>query len=77
MIDCVTGGEKPHNRPGRLLAGYLANRDRGAAAVREMMVADIRRFSELGAIVYAADLEEALIHFDEAFPAPGSARRFC
>ena len=69
MIDVVTGGEKRHSRAGRMLAGYLANRDRGPAAVRAMMVADNRRFSELGATVYAADLKQALIRFDASFPA--------
>jgi hypothetical protein len=39
-----------------LLSGYLSNMERGPAAVRDMIVADMRRFHELGALRRAADL---------------------
>jgi hypothetical protein len=53
-------------RPGQMLAAYRANMSRGAAEVREMILEDIRRFSELGATAYVDDLNEALLRFDEA-----------
>jgi hypothetical protein len=53
-------------RPGQMLAAYLANIERGAPEVREMILEDIRRFSELGAVAYVQDLKEALFRFDEA-----------
>jgi hypothetical protein len=53
-------------RPGQMLAAYLANMERGAPEVREMILEDIRRFSDLGAVAYVEDLKEALFRFDEA-----------
>jgi hypothetical protein len=55
-------------RGSRLLAGYLFNRKRGAAAVRDMILADIRRFSELGAVGYASDLIDVLNSYNAEFP---------
>jgi hypothetical protein len=55
-------------RRSRLLAGYLLNRKRGAVAVRSMILADIRRFSELGAVGYASDLIDVLNSFNAVFP---------
>jgi len=55
-------------RHSRLLAGYLLNRKRGAVAVRSMILADIRRFSELGAVGYASELIDVLNSFNAEFP---------
>ncbi len=54
------------NRPSQMLAAYRANMQRGCLEVREMIIDDIRRFSELGAHAYVDDLNEALSLFDEA-----------
>ena len=59
------------NRSGRMLSGYLLNMGRGAAAVRDMILDDIRRFSDLGATGYVTDLVAALCCFDSEFPAVG------
>ncbi len=39
--------------------------DRGCSAVREMILQDIRRFSDMGADAYVADLQNALFRFDD------------
>lgn len=52
------------DRTDRLLRSYRLNMDRGAAAVRRMILEDIRRLSEMGAQAYAADLRQALFRFD-------------
>jgi len=54
-------------RHGRLLSGYLVNLHRGAAPVRELMIADIERFQSLGATGYADDLRIALKRFTSEF----------
>ena len=54
-------------RDGRLLSGYLLNLHRGAAPVRELMLADIERFQSLGATGYADDLRVALKRFTSEF----------
>jgi hypothetical protein len=54
-------------RDGRLLSGYLVNLHRGAAPVRELMLADIERFQSLGATGYADDLRVALKRFTSEF----------
>ncbi|TLG79195.1 hypothetical protein FEV16_04065 [Methylocystis sp. B8] len=54
-------------RHGRLLSGYLVNLHRGAAPVRELMLADIERFQSLGATGYADDLKLALKRFTSEF----------
>jgi hypothetical protein len=57
-----------------LMAGYLVNQKRGPAAVRNMIREDIRRFVDLAAKGYAADLTEVLKCFDTGFPeAPSEA----
>jgi hypothetical protein len=56
------------SRRSRLLAGYRLNRKRGAVAVRSMILADIRRFSELGAVGYASELIDVLNSFNAEFP---------
>ncbi|MGD9545441.1 MAG: hypothetical protein AB7F41_00910 [Methylocystis sp.] len=58
---------EPGTRHGRLLGGYLVNMHRGAAPVRELMLADIERFQSLGAIGYADDLRIALKRFTSEF----------
>ncbi len=66
-FDCI----RPAATSGRrrqLLNGYLLNMGRGVIAVREMIVDDIRRFSELGASAYAAELAEVLSCFDASHP---------
>lgn len=60
--------EKGITRQGRLLEGYLLNAPKGAAKVRDMIITDIGRFSNLGATRYAADLSEVLILFDTTHP---------
>jgi hypothetical protein len=54
-------------RDGRLLSGDLVNLHRGAAPVRELMLADIERFQSLGATGYADDLRTALKRFTSEF----------
>lgn len=54
-------------RDRRLLSGYLVNLHRGAAPVRELMLADIERFQSLGATGYAEDLRTALKRFTSEF----------
>ncbi len=54
-----------------MLAAYRANMFRGRVEVREMILDDIQRLSELGAWTYVDDLTEALLIFDdEEFLAP-------
>jgi hypothetical protein len=45
----------------------LVNLHRGAAPVRELMLADIERFQSLGATGYADDLRTALKRFTSEF----------
>ena len=52
----------------RLLASYLLNIDRGAPAVRDMMMHDIQGFRELGAHKQALDLAIVLECFLSEFP---------
>ncbi|QGM99922.1 hypothetical protein [Methylocystis parvus] len=51
-------------RQARLLEGYRLNLRRGEAKVRDMILKDISRFSDLGANRYASDLSEVLEQFD-------------
>ncbi len=70
----ASGGELVRlasRRSNQMLGAYRANMFRGRAEVRDMIIEDIRRFSELGASVYVDDLTEALFVFDEeGFMAP-------
>ena len=68
-ISSPKGGGKTEARArhGRLLSGYLVNLHRGAAPVRELMLADIERFQSLGAKGYADDLRIALKRFTSEF----------
>jgi hypothetical protein len=58
----------PAGRRSRMLAGYILNRKRGVVAVRSMILADIRRFSDLGAAGYASELVDVLNSFNAEFP---------
>jgi hypothetical protein len=49
-------GAVPSARHGSLLSSYLLNSHRGLDAVRAMIVADLRRFLDLGVPARAADL---------------------
>lgn len=60
--------ERGIHRQGRLLEGYLLNMPKGAAKVRNMIIMDIARLSDLGATRYAADLSEVLVLFDLTHP---------
>lgn len=51
-----------------LLSSYLFNLERGRMAVRDMIVADMRRFRELGALQRAADLLLVLRLFLTNYP---------
>ena len=61
-------GAAPTGRHRQLLSSYLLNLTRGPAAVREMIVDDLRRFHELGALHYAADLLLVLRLFLTEYP---------
>jgi len=49
-------GVSPSAKHRSLLSSYILNLERGPMAVREMIIADLRRFHELGAWQHAADL---------------------
>jgi hypothetical protein len=49
-------GVTPSAKHRSLLSSYLLNLERGPMAVRDMIVADLRRFRELGALQPTADL---------------------
>lgn len=51
-----------------LLSSYLFNLDRGAIAVRDMIIADLRSFLDLGARQRAADSLMVLRIFLSAYP---------
>jgi hypothetical protein len=53
------------NRVVQMLAAYRANLKRGTETVREMILQDIRRFSDLGAWNYVEELTDVLFMFDE------------
>ena len=56
-------GVSPSARHRSLLASYLMNSDRGKAAVRKMILSDLRDFLDLGALRQAADRFIVLRHF--------------
>lgn len=54
------------DRTSRLLDSYRLNiKTRGFSAVRDIIAADILRFTELGAGAYVADLRKALFRLEE------------
>jgi len=68
-------GVSPSSRHRRLLDSYLLNLDRGAVNVREMIVADLHTFLDLGLPERAADALVALRLFLDACPDARGARR--
>jgi hypothetical protein len=62
-------GAVPSVKHHSLLSGYLSNLGRGPQAVRDMIVADLRMFLELGATRRVADLLLVLRLFLSDFPA--------
>jgi hypothetical protein len=61
-------GATPSERHYSLLASYLLNLQRGVLPVRDMIVADLRAFIDLGARQRAADLLLVLRLFLSAYP---------
>lgn len=55
-------GVSPSARHRLLLASYLMNSSRGKAAVRQMIISDLRDFLDLGAVRQAADRFIVLRH---------------
>ena len=60
--------EKAACRQRRVMTGYSFNLRRGDAKVRDMILKDIGRFSDLGADRRVSDLFEVLKQFDLAHP---------
>jgi hypothetical protein len=60
--------ERANFRQRRVLGGYCFNLPRGKAKVRNMILKDIRSFSDLGACRHVSDLSEVLKQFDVAHP---------
>jgi hypothetical protein len=66
----------PSDAHARRLDSYLLNRHRGAAAVRDIIIADIRGFDDLGLTHVAADLAVVLrLLLAECPEARGDIRR--
>jgi hypothetical protein len=61
-------GISPSAKHRLLLSSYLLNLERGPLAVRDMIIADLRRFHELGARLYTADLLLVLRLFLTDYP---------
>jgi hypothetical protein len=61
-------GVAPSAKHRSLLSSYLLNLGRGVVAVRDMIIADMRRFRELGARQYTADLLLVLRLFLTDYP---------
>jgi hypothetical protein len=68
-------GVSPTRRHRRLLASYLLNIDRGAVNVREMIVADLHAFLDLGLPERAADALVVLRLFLQDYPEARSEAR--
>ena len=67
--DEIILGVRLSDRHSRLLASYLYCLGKGPAKVREMILADLRRFLDLGARDHAADLLIVLRRFLREHPA--------
>jgi hypothetical protein len=63
-----TLGATSSGRRRSLLDSYLLNMGNGPAAIHEMMVADLRRWIDLGAISRAADVAIVLRQFVSDYP---------
>jgi hypothetical protein len=59
---------RPSIRQLQLLSSYLLNLKKGATAVRDLIVGDIRRFRDLGAQQQVSDLLIVLECFLSEFP---------
>jgi hypothetical protein len=70
-------GVTPSGRHRSLLDSYLTNMGRGPEAIRDMMIADLRRWTQLGANARAADLlivlRQFLSEYPQAVPAQAGA----
>jgi uncharacterized membrane protein (GlpM family) len=64
----IISGVTPSARHHSLLAGYLLNMGRGPAAVRDLIVSDLRGFLDLGVKRRAADLLIVLRFFLAKYP---------
>ncbi len=73
--DEIVLGVTPSSKHCSLLTGYTLNLRRGPVAVREMIVADLRRFRELGAMQRAADLLFVLRVFLTQYPGARRAEK--
>jgi hypothetical protein len=67
-------GVAPSGRHRSLLDSYLANMGRGPEAIRDMMIADLQRWTQLGANARAADLLVVLRQFLSASPPAAPAQ---
>ena len=65
---------EPSGAQCRLLSSYMLILDRGPDAVRQMILADLIRFQELGAQRYAEDLKVVLACFVAEFLPTAEAR---
>ena len=61
-------GVTPSAKHRSLLSSYILNLERGPRAVRDMIIADLRRFHDLGARQHAADLLLVLRFFLTDYP---------
>ncbi len=65
------------DRASRLLESYRLNiKGWGLSAVRQMILDDIRRFTELGADAYVADLRKALFTLEDEGPSTTCSAAF-
>ena len=67
-------GVLPSAKHRSLLSSYLLNLKRGPVAVRDMIVADLRSFLDIGASQRAADLLIVLRLFFAEYPQAGYRR---
>ena len=63
-----TRGVSPSARRRSLLDSYLMNMRHGPAVIHEMMIADLRRWIDLGALSRAADVAIVLRQFVSDYP---------
>ncbi|MFZ3179721.1 MAG: hypothetical protein WBO09_15310 [Methylocystis silviterrae] len=61
-------GVTPSSRHHSLFASYLLNKERSPAAIRDMIISDLRSFLDLGAAQRAADLLIVLRLFLSDYP---------
>lgn len=73
----IISGVRPSARHNSLLASYLLNMSRGPAAVRDLIVSDLRGFLDLGVKRQAADLLIVLRFFLAKYPEVASLPPRC